>query len=163
MLTLTEKEFNEIKNILDSYVVKLDKLNKLSEDYKNLKYQLDNTFCGLGILAEHDMLHAELNIGNVIIKDDILTCIYDNELHKFNMLKRKANNGEYAYITKATDCNPFNTKYIGRCFMVHKQPTERNLENVANYVEVDLEGLYTGWCLYDDQYVVLEELCKRSI
>lgn len=158
MITLTNNEFDEISNILDGYVIELNDLEVSSEEYRKLKYELDNQFCGLHIFGEKQIIHAELNLGNVIINDDILTCIYDNAIHKFKMLKRKAKNGEYAYIVSATDCEPFNKKYIGRCFKVHKQPTKEDLEWIVEHVSVNLEDLDVGWCLYDDQYVVLEEI-----
>lgn len=158
MLKITDEEFAVITDILDGYCIRLDEFDKSSDDYEWLKYELDNKFCGLEILREKDMLHAELNIGNVMIENNILTCIYDNNIHKFNMVKRKAKNGEYAYIVEATDCTPFNKKYIGRCFTVHSQPTKEELEWMSDHVGVHLEGLYTGWCLYDCQYVVLEEI-----
>ena len=158
MLTLTNKEFEKISNILDGYVMELNELDISSEEYKNLKEKLDNQFCGLRIFGEKQILHAELDLGNVMINADILTCIFGNAIHKFKMVKRKAMNGEYAYIVSATDCEPFNTKCIGRCFKVHKQPTKEDLGWIVDHVSVNLEDLDAGWCLYDDQYVVLEEI-----
>ena len=158
MLRITEKDYNEILDILDGYVQKLDELPIGSEEYKDLKYELDNKFYGINMLQEHDIVHGELEIGNVIIKDDIITCIHDNAIHKYKMLHRKAKNGELAYIVNATDNCPFNTRYIGRCFRVDKQPTADELKWVKDFVSINLEGLDVGWCLYDDQYVVLEEI-----
>lgn len=158
MLRITEEDYNVLMDILDGYVQKLDELPIDSEAYKDLKYELDNKFCGINMLQEHDIVHGELEIGNVIIEDDVLTCIHDNAIHKYKMLHRKANNGELAYITNATDGCPFNKRYIGRCFRVDAQPTKEELEWVKDFVGINLEGLDTGWCLYDSQYVVLEEI-----
>lgn len=158
MLRITEEDYNVLMGILDGYVQKLDELPIGSEEYKDLKYELDNKFCGINMLQEHDIVHGELEIGNVIIEGDILTCIHDNAIHKYKMLHRKANNGELVYITNATDFCPFNKRYIGRCFCVDAQPTKEELEWVKDFVGINLEGLDTGWCLYDDQYVVLEDI-----
>lgn len=158
MIKLTDEEYEEINDILNGYVIELGEINKNTEEYSNLKRKLDNKFCGLNILQEQQILWAELDIGNVMIEDDLLTYIYNNSLHRYKMLKRKAKNGEFVYIINATDCTPFNKKYIGRCFQVHKQPTKEELEWVCDHVVVNIEGLDVGWCLYDDQYVVLEEI-----
>lgn len=158
MLRITEEDYNDLLDIIDGYVQKLEELPMCSEEYRVLKYELDNKLCGINMLQEHDIIHGELDIGNVIIEDDVLTCIHDNAIHKYKMTHRKANNGELAYITNATDLYPFNTRYIGRCFKVDKQPTKNEFSRVKNFVEINLEGLDVGWCLYDDQYVVLEEI-----
>jgi hypothetical protein len=158
MITLTEKEFNQLNNIVDGYSNRLYELESGTEEYNDLKLQLDNEFCELRIFGEKQIIHAELNLGNVMIKDDILTCIYDNEIHRFNMVNRKASNNEYAYIIQADDCDPFHTKYIGRCFKVSKQPSKEALEWCVEHVCINEEGLDVGWNLYDSQYVVLEEI-----
>lgn len=158
MITLTNEQYNQLEDILYGYTNELDELDPSSDEYSNLKYELDCKFCGFGLWQEKQMLHAELVLGNVMIENNVLTCIYNNKLHKFNMAKRKAKNGEYAYITNSSDTLPFNNKYIGRCFKVHAQPTKEELEWVKDFVGVNIEGLDTGWCLYDDQYVVLEEI-----
>lgn len=158
MVKINIDELNEIEAILDGYTDELNKLDTSSEGYRRLKEQLDDRFCGLNLFAESPIIHAELDIGNVIIEDDILTCIYDSKLHKFKMVKRKASNGEYAYITNATDQCPFNTKYLGRCFKVDKQPTDEMLEFVVDCVIVNVNDSEYGWLLYDVQYVVLEEM-----
>lgn len=158
MLVLTDKECDELEKIIDGYVVGLNSLNKHSVEYDNLKELLDNKLCGLDFLEERKICRSEINLGNVIIKDDMLTCIFDNVLHKFRMVNRKAANGEYAYILKATECVPFDNKYIGRCFRVGRQPTEIELEWVNNHVCIIENDSDYSWCLYDDQYVVLEEL-----
>lgn len=158
MLRITEEDYNELMDIMDGYVQKLEELPFGSEEYKNLKWELDDKFCGINMTTEHHIIHAELEIGNVIIKDNVLTCIYDNSIHRYKMLHRKANNGELVYITNATDTCPFNKRYVGRCFRVDKQPDAEMLEWVHDYVGINIEGLDVGWCLYDDQYVVLEEI-----
>lgn len=158
MLRITEDDYNELMDILDGYVQKLSELSFGSKEYMDLKWELDNKFCGINMLQEHQIIHAELEIGNVFINNDILTCIYDNAIHKYKMLHRKANNGELVYITNATDTCPFSKRYIGRCFKVDSQPTEEELEWVKDFVSIHIEGLDVGWCLYDDQYVVLEEI-----
>ena len=98
MLRITEKDYNELMDIMDGYVQKLEELPFGSEEYKNLKWELDDKFCGINMTTEHHIIHAELEIGNVIIKDNVLTCIYDNSIHRYKMLHRKANNGELVYI-----------------------------------------------------------------
>lgn len=157
MLQITEEDYKELINIFESY----EKLNELaleSEKYIERKTALDNRFYGMNLHQEHDIIHAELEIGNVIIENDILTCIHDNALHRYKMVHRKASNGELVYITNATDFVPFNKRYIGRCFRVDTQPTKDELEWIKDFVGINLDGLDTGWCLYDDQYVVLEEI-----
>ena len=84
MLRITEKDYNELMDIMDGYVEKLNELSFDSEEYRNLKWELDNKFCGINITTEHQIIHAELEIGNVIIKDDVLTCIYNNSIHSTN-------------------------------------------------------------------------------
>lgn len=158
MLRITEEDYNELMDILDGYVQKLDELPLVSDEYKDLKRELDNKFCGINMLQEHQIVHGELEIGNVIIHNDVLTCIYDNAIHKYKMLHRKANNGELVYIINASDTCPFNKRYIGRCFRVDSQPTEEELEWIQDFVSIHIDGLDVGWCLYDDQYVVLEEI-----
>jgi hypothetical protein len=158
MIRISEEEFNELNEVLNGYCDRLNELEITSSEYSELKWELDNRFCGLKLWQEEEMIHSELDIGNTIIEDDTLTCIYNNKLHKFKMSKRKANNGEYAYIVNATESTPFSTKYIGRCFKVGSQPTKEMLEWVHDYVSINIEGLDYGWCLYDDQYVVLEEI-----
>lgn len=160
MLRITEEDYNELTDILDGYVNKMDELSINSKEYEKLKYELDNKFCGLNLLQEHQIVHRELNIGNVIIDKNILICIYNNSLHRYRMMHRKANNGELVYIVNATDYCPFNKRYIGRCFYVDAQPTKEELEWVKDFVGINIEGLDTGWCLYDDQYVVLEEIIE---
>lgn len=151
MITLNEKEVNALECIRVGYVNELDKLVKKSKEYHNLKIGLDYRFCGLDLFEESKIVKSELYIGNTLIEGDILTCIYDNALHKFRMVKRKANNGEYAYILNATDEDAFNRKYIGRCFKVCGQP-------IPDVDCVMVKSTDSGWCLYDDQYVVLEEI-----
>lgn len=158
MLRITENDYNELVEIMDGYVEKLNGLSSESKEYKDLKWELDNKFCGINMLMEHQIIHAEFDIGNVAIKDDVLTCIYDNSIHQYKMLHRKANNEELVYITSADDHCPFNKRYIGRCFKVSQQPDREMLKWVADYVGINIKGLDTGWCLYDDQYVVLEEV-----
>lgn len=92
MLRITEEDYNELTDILDGYVNKMDELSTNSKEYKKLKYELDNKFCGLNLLQEHQIVHRELDIGNVIIDENILICIYNNSLHRYRMLHRKANN-----------------------------------------------------------------------
>lgn len=150
MITLTEKELNKLIRIRDGYVIELD---KSPDEYCPLKSWLDNDFCSLDVFEESKIINSELYIGNTFIEGDILTCIYDNTLHKFRMINRKANNGEYAYILNATDEDTFNRKYIGRCFKVDRHP-KLNID----YVIVESRDSMNGWCLYDDQYVVLEEI-----
>lgn len=152
MLVLTDKEFSEIEKIIDGYVIGLNSLDKQTVEYDNLKHLLDDKICGLNIFQENQLRKAEFNLGNVIIEEDILTCIYENTLHKFRMVKRKANSGEYAYMLNATDEDPFNKRYIGRCFKVGSHLTEEKQE----FIE---EGVVIDECiLYDSQYVVLEEM-----
>lgn len=158
MLKITEEDYHELMNILNGYVEKLEELPFGSEEYKDFKRKLDNRFCSINMTTEHQIIHSELNIGNVIIEDEILTCIYNEAIHKYKMLHRKAMNGELVYIIAATDSCPFNKRYIGRCFRVDKQPDQEMLEWVHDYVGINIEGLDVGWCLDDDQYVVLEEI-----
>jgi hypothetical protein len=157
MLEINIDELNEIEEILEGYTNKLNKLTPSSEDYRKLKEHLDNKFCGLNLFSESQVTLAELDLGNVIIEDDILTCIYDNRIHKFKMVKRKACNGEQVYIVNATEQDAFNTKYRNRCFKIHGQPTKYS-SNSKPHVLVKWEGEEYGWCLYDHQYVVLEEI-----
>lgn len=158
MLRITEEDYNELMDIIDGYVQKLNELPFGSEEYKDLKWELDDKFCGINMIQEHQIIHGELEIGNVIVEDDVLTCIHDNAIHRYKMLHRKANNGELVYITDASDTCPFNKRYIGRCFKVDKQPSKDELQWVHDFVGINIEGLDVGWCLYDDQYVVLEEI-----
>jgi hypothetical protein len=155
-ITLTKEEFDELSSILDGYCNPETGI-EASEEYKDKKWELDNKFCGLTIWGEEQIINAELRIGNTYICDNILTCIYNNEIHKYKMISRPAQNRDLAYIISATEYTPFNLKYIGRCFIV-----DRHVENdewVVNHVVVDLGlGYKCGWCLYDDQYVVLEEI-----
>lgn len=160
MLRITEEDYNELMDIMDGYVQKLDELPFGSEEYKDLKWELDNKFCGINMIQEHQIVHGELEIGNVIVEDDMLICIHDNAIHRYKMLHRKADNGELVYIIDATDTCPFNKRYIGRCFRVDSQPTEDVLKWVHDFVGINIEGLEVGWCLYDDQYVVLEEIVE---
>jgi hypothetical protein len=74
------------------------------------------------------------------------------------MVKRKAKINEYAYIIISSEMVPFSNKYIGRCFKIDKTPSSEELEFVTDHVVVYEEGLKTGWCLFDNQYVVLEEI-----
>jgi hypothetical protein len=158
MLFLKEEEINDIKILLDGYTKELDEIDKNSDNYDLFKYELDCKFCGLDIWEDALKSNAELYLGNVIIENNILTCIFNNKLHRYKMVQRKAYNNEYVYITNSNDCLPFNTKYIGRCFKVDSQPTQYSLGDTKNHVRINEEGLDTGWCLYDSQYVVLEEI-----
>lgn len=158
MLRITEEDYSELMDILNGYVYELEEIPFGSNEYKDLKRELDNKFCSINMTTEHQIIHDELDIGNVIIKDNILTCIYDNCIHKYKMSHRKANNGELVYIVNATDTCPFNKRYIGRCFKVYRQPDVEMLKWVHDFVGINIKGLDTGWCLYDDQYVVLEEI-----
>lgn len=150
MLVLTDKECDELEKIIDGYAVGLNSLNKHLVEYDNLKKLLDNKLCGLEVLDERKICISEINLGNVIIDNDILTCIYDSALHKFRMVNRKATSGEYAYILKAREVYPFHNKYIGRCFRTIGEPN-------AEYVYVN-DSYDERWLLYDEQYVVLEEI-----
>ena len=158
MIFLNEEELNNLRYLLNGYTDDLDNLDKNTNEYDLLKYELDCKFCSLDIWQESSFTHAELHLGNVIIDNNMLICIYDNKLRRYKMVKRKAYNNEYVYITNSNDHYPFNTKYIGRCFKIDRQPTEDILEYVNNHVCINEDGLDTGWCLYDDQYVVLEEI-----
>jgi hypothetical protein len=155
-IRITEKDYKELQNVLDGYVSELSKLDVNSNEYRNLKHQLDNKACGLYLLQEHEIICNEFDIGNVMIENNILTCIYDNKIHKYKMLKRKATKGELVYITNAEDTCPFGKRYIGRAFYISSDEDKCKL--AKNHVVIYTNGFNTGWCLYDDQYVVLEEI-----
>lgn len=148
MLKITENDYNELMDIFDGYVYKLDEFKNNSEEYNKLKTQLDNKFCGVNMIFEHEIVYNEFNIGNTIIDDDILTCIYNNSIHKYKMIHRKAKKEELAYITKADKTCPFNERYIGRCFYVSE--SSNRCEGIKDHVIIYEEGFNTGWCLYDD-------------
>ena len=67
MLRITEDDYNELMDILKGYVYKLNELSFGSKEYMDLKWELDNKFCGINMLQEHQIIHAELEIGNVFI------------------------------------------------------------------------------------------------
>lgn len=156
-LQITENEYKKLESILDGYVYELSKLDVNSNEYRNLKHQLDNKACGLYLLQEHEIICNEFDIGNTMVENNILTCIYDNKIHKYKMLKRKATKGELVYITSADNTCPFNERYIGRCFYVSSDQSK--CESIKDHVVIYANDLdIGGWCLYNDQYVVLEEI-----
>lgn len=161
MLRITEDDYKTLVHIIDGYTDKLNNLSIGSEEYNYLKHELDNQLCSLNLLTEYQIIHAELDIGNVIINNDVLTCIYDNKLHKYKMVHRKANIGDIVYINNATDTCPFNKRYIGRCFKVSNLPDSQLAHWVKDCVCVNIKDLDSGWLLYDDQYVVLEEILNN--
>lgn len=157
MIKLTNAEYDEIENIANGYF-SLNNMNQISETYTLLKDKLDNSFYRIGLWNENEIIKSELELGNVIINNDILTCIYDNKIHNYKIIKRKGEVGEYAYIINASNNIPFNKKYIGRCFKIGKTPSNEELEYVQDHVVVNLEDGKAGWCLYDDQYIIIKEI-----
>jgi hypothetical protein len=146
-IKLLKSDYEEFEKLLDDFCH-----GDNSED--NL-WCLQNNFCTFSITLgqEFEILEHELNFGNVIIKDDILTCIDKNsQLHSYQIVKRKANAGDIVQIINPQKSTPFNLRHKDRFFRVNKQADKDLQEWVQPCVIVG------NWCLYDDQYVVLEEI-----
>lgn len=111
-------------------------------------------------INEIDILCSEVNIGNVIVRPLTLTCIHDNALHRYALVKRRAHAGEKIYITKYTEGSPFNSpKYIGRCFIVAETNDDIYQCNMKPFAEIKASNNTHdySWIIFDDQYMVLEE------
>ncbi len=150
---ISENTYSQIEKIIDdAHNVSYDE-----KDFKSKYFQLANKLCGLDILQQHQISFNELELGNVIIENDILTCIYEGKICKYKMEKRHAENGELVYILNATKSTPFHSGYIGKCYRVTKQITEEEKEWIHDSVVIGYDDREEtpGWCLYDDQYVVL--------
>lgn len=155
-MQISENTYKEIEKIIDE----ICELNPEEKNFKDKYFRLSNAICGLSILQQHQISFNEIELGNVIIDNDILTCILDNKIQKFRMEKRHANRGELVYIVNAIETEPFHPEYIGKCYKVTKQITEEESEWIQNCVVIgyDDKEETPGWCLYDDQYVVLVSL-----
>ena len=113
---------------------------------------------GLNIFRATESNYSEVKIGNTYIENDILTCIYDNKIHKYQIVKRKANKNDLALIISPclADGNE-KGKYINHVFKIWDRTNNNGWTVECAVVRInDVE--YQGWCLYDDQYVVLEEI-----
>ena len=155
---LTEKEYNELIEILYKYVDYEREL--FCNDCSDKKYKLDNKTCGLNIFRATENNYSEIKIGNTYIENDILTCIYDNKIHKYQIVKRKANKNDLALIISPclADGNE-EGKYINHVFKIWDRTNNNGWTVECAVVRInDVE--HQGWCLYDDQYVVLEEIIQ---
>lgn len=152
-MQITENTYLEIENLIDEVC----DINPEEKDFKNKYFRLANKLCGIKILQQHQISFNEIELGNVIIENNILTCILDKKIQKFKMEKRHAEIGELAYIVKANGTQPFHKEYIGKCYKVTNQITQEEAEWVQDCVVVgyDDKKETPGWCLYDDQYIVL--------
>lgn len=101
---------------------------------------------------ELDKLDTEINFRNIQVSDDILTCIDDKGINKqFKLIKRKAKKNEIIYIVQATNLTPLTIKDKNKFFKVTDVASKELLEFVKDCV------ITSYCCVYDDQYLVLEE------
>ena len=113
---------------------------------------------GLNIFRATESNYSEVKIGNTYIENDILTCIYDNKIHKYQIVKRKANKNDLALIISPCLADGDEEgKYINHVFKIWNR-TNHDEQTVECAVVRINDVEYQGWCLYDDQYVVLEEI-----
>lgn len=147
---ITEDDYNVLEKIYSD-------LSELSSenirDY--ILWDIQNKFCNvlIDLGREFEKLQYEINMGNTIIDNNILTCISeDGKQKRYNLVSRKANIGDVVYIILATNQTPFNNRHIHRFYKVTELADAEILDMVIDHVVVD------NWCLYHDQYLVLEEL-----
>lgn len=153
---LTEKEYNKLMSVLDEYVDYEGDL--FCDKCREKKYELDEKTCGLDIFRAIENNYSEVKIGNTYIKDNILTCIFDNQIHKYQMVNRKANKNDVALIIAPCLADGDERgKYINHVFKVWDRTNNDGWTVECATVRInDIE--HQGWCLYDEQYVVLEEI-----
>lgn len=149
---LTEQEYNTLIEVLNGYIdydgeVFCDKCFEA-------KYDLDKKVCELDLWRANEYNYSEIKLGNTYIENDVLTCIFDNAIHKFKMVNRKADKGDLAFITGHSLAGD---KYIGHCFRVYERTTNDGWSKECAVVRIN-DAEHQGWCLYDGQYIVLEEI-----
>lgn len=105
-------------------------------------------------IKEVETLKHELHFTNVVIVNNkTLTCIDENnKVRQFKLAKHKAKPGDIVYIIKGSQYRPFTSEYQHKFYEVTEMADKMLLEWVQPCVVVD------KWCLYDDQYIVLEEI-----
>lgn len=153
---LTKSEYDKLTNLISNYLDDDRKLfcNKCS----NKKYQIDNEICGLDIWKANKNNYSEVKIGNTYIQDNVLMCIYDNQIHKYRIVHRKANKGDLVLIITPCLANgDTKGKYINHVFKVDDRTNNHGWTEECATVRIN-DNEQQGWCLFDDQYVVLETI-----
>ena len=136
---------------LSSIFEELDNIEPTEKDIQSIQGKLATFLIILG--QEFEILEHEVHLGNVSIEDSILNC-FDTigKLHKYQIVKRKAVKGDIVWITSGLEQTPFKERHIGRFYEVTGNEDAELREWIVPYVSVGY------WCLYDDQYLVLEEI-----
>lgn len=141
------------QNDLDKIFSEIDEIYG-TEDIEDKLYIIQNKLATLSIELgqEFEILEHEINLGNVKIEDDILTCIHNNKILNYKLSKKKANLEDIVMIINTSESTPFKNKHKNRFFKVTEEAEKDLLKWVVPCVIVG------NWCLYGDQYLVLDTL-----
>ena len=143
---LTASEYEKLMNCIGQYI---DYDNELfCDDCRDKKYKLDDEVCGLDLWRADENNYSELKIGNTYIKDNVLTCIFNNAVHKYKIVNRKADKGDLALIIKPclADGNT-KGKFINHVFKVNGRTNNDGWTEECATVRINnIE--YQGWCFY---------------
>ena len=153
---LTKPEYEKLINLINQYIDYNKELfcDKCTEK----KYHIDNEICGLHIWDADQNNYSEIKIGNTYIHDNTLTCIFDNQIHKYKIINRPANKGDLALIIAPCLADgDTKGKYINHVFKVDDRTNNEGWTKECSIVRIN-DNNQQGWCLYDDQYVVLESI-----
>lgn len=77
------------------------------------------------------ILENECDLGNIIIENDILTCIYNNKLHKYKIIKKEAKINDLILITDE------NHKYYNKFFIIENINDDKLKINNEQYMVLE--------------------------
>lgn len=145
-ISMDMNEYRELEKLFDE-------LDEICNDEELWSFQNHFATFFITIGQEFETIKDELNFGNVNITNDMLTHINEQgEINTYKIVQRKAKKNDIVHIIKAESQTPFNSKHIGRFYIVSEEADKESLKWVQDHVVVGRN------CLYDDQYVVLEPL-----
>lgn len=130
-IRFTKEDFYELNQICD----KLDEINDKNNELYNIREQLATLTITLG--QEFEILENE---------------IFIQDISKYNLIQRKAKIGDIIQIINPSETTPFKQRHNKRFFKVTEEADEESLKWVIDHVVAG------NWCLYNDQYVVLEPI-----
>lgn len=144
MTLITDKHVNRMFSILQRLINEVEGDDAIIQEAVDLYGDLYN----MNKLSKY-----EINLGNVIISGDNLTCINDeSKLVHYELLKTKAKKNDIIYIVNSDETLPFGIEAMGRFFRVTDSEDKECLEWVVNHVVIG-DSL-----VYDSQYLVLKEI-----
>ena len=120
-------------------------LNQICDELIEIKYKNNEVY---DIIEKLATLTITLGLEFEILENEV----FIKDINKYKLIKRKAKIGDIVQIINPSETTPFNQRHNKRFFKVTEEADEELLKWVVDHVVVG------NWCLYNDQYVVLEPI-----